>query len=426
MGNISVIGTQWGDEGKGKIVDLLSTDADLVVRFQGGNNAGHTVIVDGKHHVLHVIPSGILHPGKMCLIGNGVVLDPQVFLQEVDALTAKGVDVSPARLKISHKAHLIMPYHRMLDTAREGRSGGGAKLGTTGRGIGPCYEDKKARMGIRAGDLSEPDTVARKINDALREKNVLFVNLYGLLPLDPGAEHGKLMALAPRILPYLDDVSAVLEKAGKAGKSAVFEGAQGVMLDVDHGTYPYVTSSNTVLDAAAVGAGVAGSVLGQRIGVVKAYTTRVGEGPFPSELTDATGTRLQQKGDERGATTGRVRRCGWLDVVILREGVRLCAPTSFALTKIDVLGGLDTLQICVGYQFQGKVTDYPPQTPNALARVTPVYESLPGWKEDISSCTRWEDLPVNARRYVERLEELTMVPVSLVSVGPDRNQTIRR
>lgn len=425
MGNMSVVGAQWGDEGKGKIVDLLSAEVDLVVRFQGGNNAGHTVIVNGERYVLHVIPSGILHPGKVCVIGNGVVLDPETFLDEVDALAAKGIDVSPERLKISPKAHLIMPYHRAIDAAREGHSAE-AKLGTTGRGIGPCYEDKKARTGIRAGDMAEPGLVLRKITEALREKNVLFAALYGIPTMEPEEVQGKLLSFAPRILPYLADVTSVVLDAGREGKHALFEGAQGVMLDIDHGTYPYVTSSNTIADNAAVGAGVPSSTIDTRIAIVKAYTTRVGAGPFPTELDGPVGMHLQQKGGEYGATTGRVRRCGWLDAVILRETARLCGPTTFAFTKLDVLGGLDTLQICTSYKFLGQQVEFPPQTPNALSRVAPVYESMPGWQEDISACTKWEDLPLNARNYVERVEELMGVGASFISVGPDRNQTIRR
>ena len=295
MGNMTVIGAQWGDEGKGKIVDLLSGEVDMVVRFQGGNNAGHTVIVDGERYVLHVIPSGILHHGKVCVIGNGVVLDPETFLEEVDALAAKGIDVSPERLMISPKAHLIMPYHRAIDAAREGHSAE-ARLGTTGRGIGPCYEDKKARIGIRAGNLAEPGLVRRKVTEALREKNVLFSALYGIPTMDPDEVQGKLMSLAPRILPYLADVTSVVLNGAVQGKKALFEGAQGVMLDVDHGTYPYVTSSNTIADNASVGSGVPSSSINTRIAIVKAYTTRVGAGPFPTELDGPVGMHLQQKG----------------------------------------------------------------------------------------------------------------------------------
>ncbi len=425
MNNITVIGAQWGDEGKGKVVDLLSQDVDIVVRFQGGNNAGHTVIVGDERYVLHVIPSGILHPGKMCVIGNGVVLDPETFLEEVDALSAKGIDVSPERLKISPKAHLIMPYHRTLDAVREGHSAE-ARLGTTGRGIGPCYEDKKARIGIRAGDLAEPGLVLRKVTEALREKNVLFTALYNIPAMEPEEVHGKLLSYAPRILPYLDDISGLVLGAQAEGRRVLFEGAQGVMLDIDHGTYPYVTSSNTVADNAAVGSGVPSSAIDTRVAIVKAYTTRVGAGPFPTELDGPIGIHLQQKGNEVGATTGRTRRCGWLDIPVLRESVRLCDPTAIALTKIDVLGGMEQIQICVHYKYQGQTVDYPPQTPNALARVIPVYEVLPGWSEDISVCRSWDALPANAKAYVERVEALLGVRIPLVSVGPDRQQIIRR
>lgn len=425
MANMIVIGAQWGDEGKGKIVDLLSGKADMVVRFQGGNNAGHTVIVGDEKYVLHVIPSGILHPGKVCVIGNGVVLDPDTFMEELDALSAKGIDVSPERLRISPKAHLIMPYHRAIDAAREGHSAE-AKLGTTGRGIGPCYEDKKARIGIRAGDLAEPTLVRRKIEEALREKNVLFSALYDMPVMDVDKIHGELIAHAPRFLPYLDDATGTILEAGAQGKTVLFEGAQGMMLDIDHGSYPYVTSSNTICDNAPVGAGVPGSCIDERLFIVKAYTTRVGAGPFPTELDGPAGIHLQQKGGEVGATTGRTRRCGWLDAVVLREAGRLCAPTGFAFTKIDVLTGLEQINICTAYKYQGHMVNFPPQTPNALARVTPVYESLPGWTEDITRCTTWEQLPENVRRYVNRVEELMGVKATILSVGPERNQVIYR
>ncbi len=425
MANLTVVGAQWGDEGKGKIVDLLSAEVDMVVRFQGGNNAGHTVWVGSEKYILHVIPSGILHPGKMCVIGNGVVIDPETFLEEIDALAAKGIDVSPERIKISPKVHLIMPYHRLLDSAREGHSAE-TRLGTTGRGIGPCYEDKKARTGIRAGDLAEPGLVRRKIREALHEKNVLFSTLYDVEPLETEEVLAALMAMAPRILPYLADATSILLDGMAEGKTALFEGAQGVMLDIDHGSYPYVTSSNTIADNAAVGAGVPSASIDRRIAIVKAYTTRVGAGPFPTELDGTLGMHLQQKGGEVGATTGRTRRCGWLDAVILRETARLCAPTSIALTKLDVLGGLEKLQICTSYSFQNQNVFYPPQTPNALARVIPQYEEFNGWDEDISSCTSFAALPQNARNYVEAVEQLMGVKASIVSVGPERNQTMKR
>lgn len=425
MGNYVVFGAQWGDEGKGKIVDLLSKDMDVVVRFQGGNNAGHTVYVGETKYVLHVIPSGILHQGKCCVIGNGVVLDPETFLEEVDTLGAQGIDISPERLKISPKAHLIMPYHRTLDSAREGHSAE-AKIGTTGRGIGPCYEDKKARIGIRAGDLAEPGLVLRKITEALREKNVLFSALYDLPVQDPQEVQGKLMALAPRLLPYLADVSSYLAQANAENRGILFEGAQGVMLDIDHGTYPYVTSSNTVADNAAIGSGLPSTSLNERLAIVKAYTTRVGAGPFPTELDCKTGIHLQEKGGEFGATTGRVRRCGWLDAVVLRQAARLNGLTEIALTKLDVLSGLPELKICTAYKYNGQTVLYPPEEENSLARVEPLFESLPGWDDDLTAVNDWERLPDKARRYIARIEELLAVPVKIISIGPDRQQTFFR
>ena len=423
MSNMTIVGAQWGDEGKGKIVDLLTSEVDMVVRFQGGNNAGHTVIVDGKKYVLHVVPSGILHPGKMCIIGNGVVLDPAGFFEEIDALAALGLDVSPERLKISYKTHLIMPYHRAIDAAREGKAK--TKIGTTGRGIGPCYEDKKSRVGVRAGDLTDPEVLMAKIEKALEEKNVLFTQLYGMEALDPKKVFDELMALAPRLVPYLADASSLIMDANAAGQSIMFEGAQGVMLDIDHGTYPFVTSSNVVCDNASIGAGVNAGLIDERIAIVKAYTTRVGAGPFPTELFDETGDFLRSQGGEFGATTGHPRRCGWLDLVVLREMVRLCDPTSMALTKLDVLTGLKELKVCVAYEYEGKVMQYPPQTPRGLDNVKPVFEVLPGWEEDLTACTSWDSLPENCRKYVERVEEILGVKAGFISVGPDRNQTFK-
>ncbi|WP_297262488.1 adenylosuccinate synthase [uncultured Desulfovibrio sp.] len=425
MANIVIIGAQWGDEGKGKIVDMLSAESDLIVRFQGGNNAGHTIKVDGKETILHLIPSGILHEGKTCLIGNGVVLDPEVFLKEVDALSAKGVDVSPARLGISPKTHLILPYHKVIDQAREAKRAG-KKIGTTGRGIGPCYEDKVARIGVRAGDLTQPDLLREKVRFALLEKNVLLKELYKFEPVDENSVLDSLLAQAARLTPYLTDVSAAVADAQAKGQVVLFEGAQGIHLDIDHGTYPFVTSSNTVASSAAAGSGTGPHALHRIVGIVKAYSTRVGSGPFPTELEDDTGSYLRAQGHEFGATTGRPRRCGWLDAVVLRETVRLNSLTEIALTKLDVLQGLPALQICVAYELDGKRLDYMPQGEGELARVRPIYEELPGFEQDISGCTEFAQLPESVRRYVERIEELAGVRISMVSVGPDRRATIVR
>jgi len=426
MSNIVVFGSQWGDEGKGKIVDMLAQDSTAIVRFQGGNNAGHTLVVGGEKCVLHLIPSGILHPGKICLIGNGVVLDPEVFLREIDTLAQKGVDVSPARLMISKKTHIIMPYHRAMDVARESLRSKGAKIGTTGRGIGPCYEDKVHRCGIRAADLADPELLRAKIAAALEEKNVLLKGLYGAEVMDPEKVYHDILPVAKRVVPYLGDVSTAIQDAVAKGGSLLFEGAQGTHLDIDHGTYPFVTSSTTVSGNAASGSGCSPRLLDRIIAIVKAYTTRVGGGPFPTELLDATGEFLQEKGGEFGATTGRKRRCGWLDLVVLRESARLNGPTELAVTKLDVLSGLPEIKVCVAYDYRGERVLYPPQEQNGMAHVTPVYETLPGWREDISMASSWADLPLNARKYLERMEELSGVPVGLVSVGPERSQTFTR
>lgn len=425
MSNVVIIGAQWGDEGKGKLVDMLSQELDVIVRFQGGNNAGHTIKVGGEQTILHLIPSGILHKDKICLIGNGVVCDPEVFLMEVDKLAARQVDVSPARLKISKKTHLILAYHKALDIAREKHKGGN-KIGTTGRGIGPCYEDKMARVGVRAGDLINPALVRAKIEAALDEKNALFTALYGEPALTVDAVYNELMALAPRLVPYLADVSTEIDKAWAKGQRVLFEGAQGTHLDIDHGTYPFVTSSNTVAGNASAGSGASPRALDCIMGIVKAYTTRVGSGPFPTELEDATGEQLRKQGHEFGATTGRPRRCGWLDIVILRESIRLNGLTDIALTKLDVMQGLPTLKICTAYAYNGEKINFPPQEEGGLGQVTPLYEELPGFTEDISACTSWDALPDTVKKYILRIEELCGVPVTYVSLGPDRDQTIKR
>ena len=423
MSNLVIIGSQWGDEGKGKLVDLLSTDAKYIVRFQGGNNAGHTVIVGGQKYILHLIPSGILHPGKICLIGNGVVMDPAVLCKEIDTLKDQGIDAGPERLKISYKTQVIMPYHKALDIARENYKSPDAKIGTTGRGIGPCYEDKVARVGVRAADLMDEAVLRCKIERALVEKNALLTSLYNAPALTVDEVLAEIRPHAERLRPYLTDVSSVLQDAESAGETIMFEGAQGTFLDVDHGTYPFVTSSNVVAGNAAVGAGVRPQALDRIIGIVKAYSTRVGAGPFPTELGDETGAYLQHQGAEVGATTGRSRRCGWLDMVLLREAARLNGFTELVLTKLDVLSGLDELKICTAYEYNGQKILYPSQVDNGLAQVTPIYETLPGWKEDISAAKCRGCLPVNARNYIARIEELLGVRVGLISIGPDREQT---
>ncbi|WP_272700385.1 adenylosuccinate synthase [Desulfovibrio sp. Fe33] len=419
MSNMVVFGSQWGDEGKGKVVDMLAEKADAIVRFQGGNNAGHTLVVDGEQCILHLIPSGILHPGKQCLIGNGVVLDPFVFCEELDKLAAKGVDVSAGRVMISKKTHIIMPYHRLMDSARESSRSDDGRIGTTGRGIGPCYEDKMHRCGIRAGDFADPELLREKIATALEEKNVLFQHLYGAEPMDAQAVFDEVLPVAERLVPYLGDVSSAIQDAD----CVLFEGAQGTHLDIDHGTYPFVTSSNTVTANAASGSGCSPRELDRIIAIVKAYTTRVGSGPFPTELLDADGEYLQSNGHEFGATTGRKRRCGWLDLVVLKESARLNGPTELAITKLDVLSGLKEVKLCVAYEYNGETIAYPPQEQNGMAHVTPVFETLPGWDEDITGARGWDDLPENAVKYLRRIEEITGVKIGIVSVGPDRVQT---
>lgn len=425
MSSVVIIGTQWGDEGKGKIVDLLTPDIDAVVRFQGGNNAGHTVIVGDKKYILHLIPSGILHPGKRCFIGNGVVLDPVVFCEEIATLKGQGVDISPENLSISRNTHLIMPYHKALDQAREGSKGDG-KIGTTGRGIGPCYEDKAARVGIRVSDLDDPALLRSKIEAALKEKNALFSSIYNRPAISVEQVLEEITPAAKTLVPYMADISQEIADCRAHGGNVLFEGAQGTQLDIDHGTYPFVTSSNTVAGGAAAGSGVAPWQLERIIGITKAYTTRVGAGPFPTELFDETGAYLQKQGAEFGATTGRTRRCGWLDAVVLREAVRLNGMTEIALTKLDVLSGLKEIKICTAYQYKGKEILYPPQEENGMGHVTPVYETMPGWDEDITKAASMEKLPEAARKYIARIEEICGVPAKIISVGADRNQTILR
>ncbi|MBW2093820.1 MAG: adenylosuccinate synthase [Deltaproteobacteria bacterium] len=423
MPNTVVVGTQWGDEGKGKIVDLLTAEADLVVRFQGGNNAGHTLVVEGNKFIFHLIPSGILYEGKKCLIGNGLVVDPGVLLKEMENLEQAGIHVGPERLALSEKAHIIMPYHKALDLAREAAKGK-EKIGTTGRGIGPCYEDKAARVGIRAIDLTEPDTLEKKINACLKEKNFYLERFLESEALDSEGVLREALTFGEKLSPFLTDVSLELEEALKQHKNILFEGAQGTHLDIDHGTYPFVTSSNPVAGAACAGAGIGPGQLHHIVGVVKAYTTRVGAGPFVTELTDKTGDFIQERGKEFGSTTGRRRRCGWLDLVVLRDSARFNGLNSLAITKLDVLTGLETVRVCIAYAWEGQMLQSRPASLTRFAKCTPVYKALPGWQEDISGARRLEDLPAQARAYLDLIQEETNIPLSIVSVGPAREETI--
>lgn len=425
MANVAVVGTQWGDEGKGKIVDLYTERADVVARFQGGNNAGHTLVVRGRKTILHLIPSGILHDHKICIIGNGVVFDPKVFLQEVDELNEGGLFPSSTKLYISEKAHVIMPYHRSIDQAREARNSD-KKIGTTGRGIGPAYEDKVARTGIRVGDLYETELFREKLRTSLEEKNFLLKNYFAAEPLDAEAIADEYLVYAEKIKPYVADTSLILDREIKKGNKVLFEGAQGCHLDVDHGTYPYVTSSNTVSGNASCGSGIGPGAISTVVGICKAYTTRVGEGPFPTELKDAIGDHLQKVGQEFGATTGRKRRCGWLDMVLVRQAVRVSGISTLAITKLDVLTGLDKLKICVGYQSaEGDFAKAAPASMKVFSTCEPVYEELDGWKEDIAGAQKISDLPVNAQKYIQRLKELSGAGIALVSVGAGREETIQ-
>ncbi|HDM09367.1 MAG: adenylosuccinate synthase [Deltaproteobacteria bacterium] len=423
MENMVVVGTQWGDEGKGKVVDLLTAGADMVVRYQGGNNAGHTLVVGGRKFIFHLIPSGILYEDKICLIGNGLVVDPEVLLQEIGRLQDSGVSVGPERLVLSEKAHLIMPYHKAIDAAREAAKGK-VKIGTTGRGIGPCYEDKAARIGVRAIDLTEPEVLEEKIRSNLREKNFYLEKFLGAEPLDPQEIVDRYLEMGERLVPYIGDVSSMLYDAARQGKTILFEGAQGTHLDVDHGTYPFVTSSNPVAGTICSGAGIGPNILRHIIGIVKAYTTRVGAGPFVTELEDETGDYIQERGAEFGSTTGRRRRCGWLDLVVVKDSVRINGLTALAITKLDVLTGLEKVKICAEYELDGKCVQVRPASLNAMARCKPVYKEMPGWEEDISGARRLSELPAEARAYLKEIEEITGVPISLVSVGPGREETI--
>lgn len=425
MANIIIVGAQWGDEGKGKIVDIYTEFVHNVVRFQGGNNAGHTLVVGDEKTVLHLIPSGILHQGKRCIIGNGVVLDPKVFLEEIDKLKSRGYLKDDAQLMVDGAVNIIMPYHKKIDIAREQKSGA-RKIGTTGRGIGPTYEDKVGRRGIRFADLLKPETFRRKLKEILPEKNFLLEQYLGEEPLNEEAIVTEYLAYAERLRIYLGRASTTLNQAIKEGENILFEGAQGSLLDIDHGTYPYVTSSSTIAAGACTGTGLGPQVIDEVIGISKAYATRVGEGPFPTELDDEMGQTLRAAGNEFGATTGRPRRTGWLDIVALREAVRTNGLTGIALTKMDVLNQLDTIKVCTAYRYQEQILEEFPQDLDVLSACTPVYEEIPGWQSDISELKDYADLPSQVRDYVDKIENWTGCPVVLVSVGPRRDQTLQR
>ena len=420
--NVVVVGTQWGDEGKGKIVDLLTEQAGLVVRFQGGHNAGHTLVIDGKKTVLHLIPSGIMREGVECMVGNGVVLALDALFKEIDALEANGLSVSD-RIKISDSTPLILPYHEALDKARE-KSAKKNAIGTTGRGIGPAYEDKVARRAIRVADLMQPEVLKRKIDAALQLHNFVLTGLHKVDAIDPAAVLEQCLAFAERVRPMMVDSTEYLENKRKAGVKILLEGAQGTLLDVDHGTYPFVTSSTTTAGAAASGSGLGPAALEYVLGITKAYTTRVGAGPFPTELDDENGQHLGERGHEFGATTGRQRRCGWFDAVAVRRASMLNSVTGICLTKLDVLDGLSELKIAVAYEMDGETLTHMPSGAERLAQCKPVYETMPGWTESTEGITDWDSLPSNAKQYIERLSELTGTEVHIISTGADRNDTI--
>jgi adenylosuccinate synthase len=421
MPNVVVVGAQWGDEGKGKIVDWLSEQADVVVRFQGGHNAGHTLVIDGTTYKLSLLPSGIVRPGKLSVIGNGVVLDPHAFVAEVEKLKAQGVAITPGNLRIADNCALILSLHRELDVARE--SAVGLRIGTTGRGIGPAYEDKVGRRAIRLTDLSEPAAMDNKIERLLAHHNALRRGL-GLAEIAPKAVREELASVAPQVLPFMDTVWALLDEHRRKNSRILFEGAQGIMLDVDHGTYPYVTSSNTVAAQAATGSGLGPRAINYVLGITKAYTTRVGEGPFPTELKDATGKLLGERGKEFGVVTGRPRRCGWFDAALVRQTVLTAGIDGIAFTKLDVLDGLDPIRICTGYRLDGREIGHLPASQAAQARLQPVYEDIEGWKTSTQGARTWAELPAAAVKYVRRVEKLINCPVALLSTSPERDDTI--
>jgi adenylosuccinate synthase len=422
MANVAVVGAQWGDEGKGKIVDWLSERADVVVRFQGGHNAGHTIVIGNVEYKLSLLPSGVVRPGKLSIIGNGVVVDPWALIDEIEAIREKGVEVTPENLKLADNAALILPSHGALDRAREAGSGV-QRIGTTGRGIGPAYEDKAGRRAIRVCDLADPAALEARLEPLLLHHNALLRGL-DQPEIDRGELVAKLRAVAPRILPYATTVWRVLDDARRRGRRILFEGAQGAMLDVDHGTYPFVTSSNALAGQAAAGSGIAPSAIGYVLGITKAYTTRVGAGPFPTELSDAIGETLGERGREFGVVTGRKRRCGWFDAVMVRQAVRTGGIDGIALTKLDVLDGFDAIKICTAYRHGTTIYDYLPSGTSAQAEIEPIYETAEGWRESTRGARSWADLPATAIKYIRRLEELIGAPVALLSTSPERDDTV--
>ena len=421
--NTVLVGLQWGDEGKGKVIDILARDADYIVRYQGGNNAGHTVVVNGKSHIFHLIPSGILHKGKVCLIGNGVVIDPEALLTEIKNLKRENIDFED-RLKISHQAHLIFPYHRILDGLREAKKR--LRIGTTGKGIGPCYADKVARCGIRVCDLFNPNLFSQKLKDNLQEKNEIFRKVYRHKGFSFKEIYAQYMSYARKLKPFVCNAPLVLSRAIDEGKSMLFEGAQGAFLDIDFGTYPFVTSSSTIAGGSCIGAGVAPTKIGKIIGVVKSYTTRVGEGPFVTEFKPPLNQIIRDKGKEFGSTTGRPRRCGWFDSVMVKFSALINGVSEIAVMKLDVLDELKTIKICTGYKYKGKLLNEFPCDLEVLTKAAAVYEELPGWQENISCARYFSQLPPNARKYLDRLQELLKIRISYVSVGSKREETIIR
>ncbi len=421
--NRILIGAQWGDEGKGKVIDILAAKSDVIVRYQGGPNAGHTIKVHGKKFVLHLIPSGVLYPKKVCVIGNGVVIDPEALFEEMDMLKRGGVKVH-GRFWISDQAHLIFPYHLLMDRLREESLTRGKAIGTTKRGIGPCYADKMARVGIRVCDLKSMSYLRQRLLDVVKDRNAVLTKVYKHQPISFGKTFAYCKKIRSRLLELAIDTPKYLYDASKAGKNILFEGAQGTLLDVDHGTYPFVTSSNATVGGAITGSGIAPTLIDRIIGVVKAYTTRVGEGPFPSQFPENLMRLVQQKGEEFGSTTGRPRRCGWFDAVIAGHAVRINGLDEMAIMKLDVLSGLKELKIATAYRVNGKLTRDYPHAINEFSSAKPVYETMKGWDEDITHCKKWTDLPVNARKYLKRLEQLMGTPIKIVSVGSQRHQTI--